>query len=265
LLDEVEQKTLRLAQEIKEYTQGEGDAEALAQELRAKLDTILHLDNLPARDLLKNTPEYEAAVKFIQTALTQGEWTWGALLAWLFTHSLGKLVTATAYEAQSRSWVDEWLLRKTILNTLRDLGADDGAAVRGLLLVNALIGQEGCFATQATAAKPAYRVVEALLKDDDVRGFLRVNRYQDVLWYNREAFDQLLGLLLLAGVVDVTSRADKTPQAAAEDIRDYYAIVKTLHQAQAKSEYKVEKLLDVTRGPLQKAGSTAATPGDAGK
>lgn len=264
LLDEVEQKALKLAQEIKIYTEGEGDPAALAAEIRVKLDTILHLDDLPARKLLKDSPEYEPAVKFIRSALTQGDWVWGALLAWLFTHSLGKIVTETGYDAQSRSWVDEWLLRKTILNMLRDLGADDAVAGRGVLLVDALIGQEGSFEAQATETKPAYRVVEALLKDDDVRGFLQVNRYQDVLYYNKEAFDQLLGLMLLAGIVDATSRADKTPGEAAADIRDYYTIVQTLQQAQVKSEYRVERLLAAARGNLQPVGSVAKG-GDASK
>ena len=181
------------------------------------------------------------------------------MLAWLFTHSLGKIVTETDYNAQSRSWVDEWLLRKIILNTLRDLGAEDNLALRGVLLVNALIGQEGCFKDQLTEPKPAYRVVEALLKDEDVRGFIQVNRYQDVLWYNKEAFDQLLGLLLLAAVVDITSQAQKTPEESAGDIRDYYAIVKTLREAQARSDYRVEKLLAAARGTLPPvAGPTAA-------
>ncbi len=264
LLAEVEQKTLKLAQEIKDYTQGAGDVEAFAKEIHTKLATILHLDTLPARSILAKTPEYGLAVKYSQAGLNQGDWTWGALLAWLFTHSLGKIVTQTDYEAQSRSWVDEWLLRKTILNMLRDLGADDALASRGLLLVNALIGQEGCFKDQAAKSKPAYRVVEALLKDGDVRGFINLNRYQDVLWYNKEAFDQLLGLMLLAAVVDVASQPDKTPEEAAADIRDYYAIVTTLHKAQAGSDYRVEKLLAAVRGNPQPVASTADASADGG-
>jgi glycosidase len=260
LLEGVEQKVLKLGQEIKRFTEGEGDPAALAAGIVAQLDQVLHLDTLPARAVLAGTPDYDQAVRYIRDGLKGGDWTWGALLAWLFTHSLGKIVTETDPAPQSRSWVDEWLLRKTILNMLRDLGADEALAARGVLLVNALIGQQGCFRAQVNEAKPAYRVVEALLKDDDVRGFLKVNRYQDVLWYNKEAFDQLLGLLLLAAVIDVTSEPDKSPQAAADELLEYYGMVKALHEAQARSDYRVEKLLAAARGSLNTVAPQAVAP-----
>jgi glycosidase len=201
LLDEVEQKALRLAEEILAYTQGTGDAAALAQEVRGKLATILHLATLPADVTATEAPADAEAVDTIRASL-RDDWAWGALLAWLFTHPLGELVTDTDVAGQSRSWVDEWLLRKIITGTLRDLGADEVAATRGAVLVNALITQQDSLTDPIGQPKPAARALEAWLKDNDARSFLQVNRFQDVLWYNKEAFDQFLGLLLLAAVVD---------------------------------------------------------------
>jgi hypothetical protein len=191
--------------------------------------------------------------------LGKDEQTWGALLAWLFTHPLGKLVTDTDYAGQSRSWVDEWLLRKIIVGTLQSIGADEASAARGVLLVNALITQQDCLKAQAGEAKPAYRVLEAWLKDDDVRGFLQVNRYQNALWYNKEALDQLLYLALLAAVLDATSQEGE-PSAATADFGDAYKIVSELQRAQAASEYRVEKLLAAARGetPARTAASGSA-------
>jgi hypothetical protein len=243
LLDEVEQKALRLAEEITAYTEGTGDATALAQEIRIKLETILQLDTLPVRSILRSMPDYAAAVDYMRASLGDEEWTWGALLAWLFTHPLGKLVTATDFAGQSRSWVDEWLLRKIIAGMLRDLGADEATAARGVLLVDALITQQRCLTDEAGEPKAAYHVLTSWLKDDDVRSFLQVNRYQNVLWYNKEAFDQLLGLLLLAAIVDSASKAGHEPAEIAQEIRADYAVVRALRQAQAESDYRVEKLL----------------------
>jgi hypothetical protein len=244
----VEQKMLALAREIAAYTGGTGDQAALAREVRAKLATILDLGTLPVRSLLATAPEYVAAVDYIRAGLGDDEWTWGALLAWLFTHPLGKLVTATDFAGQRRSWVDEWLLRKIIAGTLRDLGADDAAATRGVLLVNGLISQQRCLVEQAGEPQPAYRVVEAWLKDEDVRGFLQVNRYQDVLWYNKEAFDQLLGLMLLAAFVDSAGAPGRDLAVVAEEMRGVYTVVRALRQAQAESEYRVDTLLAAARG-----------------
>jgi hypothetical protein len=248
LLDEVEGKLRSLAQEIKTYTEGTGDAVALAQEVRLKLERLLQLDLQPGRSMDPNMPDYLAALDYIRSNLGDAEWAWGALLAWLFTHPLGKLVTDTGFDAQSRSWVDEWLLRKIIAGTLRELGADEAGASRGVLLVNALISQQNGFKAPAGEPKAAYRVLETWLKDEDVRGFLQVNRYQDVLWYNKEAFDQLLALMLLVAMVDAAPRPEQTLPEATPELRGTYALVRALRLAQAKSDYRVEKLLAAARG-----------------
>lgn len=248
LLDEVEQKTLHLVQEIKAFTNGTGNEVALAQEVRTKLEMLLQLDRLPEDSVLASSLDSAVGLDYIRSSLGDKEWTWGAILAWLFTHPLGRLVTDSDFDAQSRSWVDEWLLRKIIANMFRDLGADEATASRGILLVNALISQQRGLVLHSAEPKPAYRVLEAWLKDNDVRGFLEVNRYQGVLWYNKEAFDQLLGLLLLVEVVETASQPQQESEEVNTGLRSTYAIVKTLQQAQAKSDYRIDKLLAVVRG-----------------
>ncbi len=248
LLDEVEQKMLRLAQEVKSYTQGSGDAEALAKEVRAQLETLLDFDNLPVGAGKASASTYASAVESIRAGLGSDDWTWGALLAWLFTHSLGKLVTETDFAGQSRSWVDEWLLRKIITETLKNLGADEATAARGILLVNALISQQQSLTTLKGESKPAYCALEAWLRDDDVRGFIQVNRYQNVLWYNKEAFDQLLGLMLLVSLIDQARQPDQKPADLAREIKDLQAIISALQQAQSESAYRIDNLLAAARG-----------------
>jgi hypothetical protein len=68
------------------------------------------------------------------------------------------------------------------------------------------------------------------------------------LWYNREAFDQMLALTLLAAVVDTGSRTTHDPTDIAKEIGNYYAVVRALRQAQAGSDYRVDKLLEAARG-----------------
>ena len=262
LLDEVEQKALSLAREIKGYTQGTGDEAALAREIRTKLEAVLQIGTLPERFKAASTPDYIAAMDFVRSSLGgpsvmsgQAEWTWGVLLTWLFTHPLGKLVTDTdpssssgqAFAGLSRSWIDEWLLRKIIAGTLQDLGADEVAASRGVLLVNSLISQQHCLVEVADEPKPSYRVLEAWLKDDDARTFLQVNRHQDLLWYNKEAFDQMSGLLLVATIIESASQPGRELKEVGEEVQGYYAIVRALRLAQAESDYRVEKLLAATQ------------------
>jgi len=43
----------------------------------------------------------------------------------------------------------------------------------------------------ASEPNRAYQVLQSLLRDNEVQRFLQVNRYQDVLWFNGEAFEEL--------------------------------------------------------------------------
>ena len=49
------------------------------------------------------------------------------------------------------------------------------------------------------AKKRVAQLLETLLADEDARAFLQVNRYNEIDWYNKEAFEQLLwGLFAVA-------------------------------------------------------------------
>jgi hypothetical protein len=93
---------------------------------------------------------------------------------------------------------------------------------------------------QARVPASAQVVLENLLKDDEVQQFLRVNRYGDVLWFNKEAFEQLLWLLL---VVAVQITASRPVAEAASAILAAYEVVQQLHQAEERSGYQLEELV----------------------
>jgi glycosidase len=272
LLNEVEEKALHLAREITSYIHSRSNPdpnppsstltkeEALAQEIRSKLETLLRLAEPSSATSPAGAPDYASALEYVRSTLDDDEVNWGVILCWLFTHPLGKLATEHDFEGQSRSWVDEWLLRKIISGTLQALASDTttpedaaAAAARGTLLVNALISQQSCLPSYALEPKPAYRVAEAWLKDDDVRAFLKVNRFQNVLWYNKEAFEQMLGLVLLADLIVVAtppvgSSLHYDLDAVANQINSHYSIVRVLQQAQSTSDYRVDNLLAAARG-----------------
>jgi hypothetical protein len=229
-LEAVEQKTLILLREIKHFTNGGGDETAIAQDLRRKLTLILtpESDETGLRQRFQDDP---AALP--------------TLLGWLFTHALGRIVSETDAAQISRSWLDEWLLGKIIAGSLRDLGMEDGAAWWAVTTVKALIGHQNWFETPH-----AYPALRAWLQDDAVRRLLQVNRYQDVLWFNQEAFEQLVWWMQTSAAVTLTAAALQSPgegdetAAAIENIRD---VVSALLMAMEKSEYRVEKLLEAAR------------------
>jgi len=65
------------------------------------------------------------------------------------------------------------------------------------------------------------------------------------LWFNKEAFDQLLGWLLLVASVKATAGAgrDRLTGEVTAQIAACYDIIHQLHEAGRKSDCRVEKLL----------------------
>ena len=76
--------------------------------------------------------------------------------------------------------------------------------------------------------------------------FSWLNRFQDVLWFNQESFEELLWWLFVIALVDlqpaeVEGESETSPMVKA--IAELYSVVETLAKAEADSGYQVEKLL----------------------
>ncbi|MEP7189633.1 MAG: hypothetical protein ABI901_10630, partial [Roseiflexaceae bacterium] len=94
----------------------------------------------------------------------------------------------------------------------------------------------------------AYQLLEALLSDTEVQQLLRVNRYQDVLWFDKHAFERLLWWMLAVAVVSLSADAET---AATDAVSTIGAADRTITQLRAAAEaagYQVEKLLAIAHG-----------------
>jgi hypothetical protein len=239
LLDEVERHYADLLAAIKEFTEGEGDPAALAGQHRAELEAILGL-----AELGEQVPQLGAMADLLATQLGNEKAAWATAFGWHFVHKLGKVVDDKAYADLSRSWIDEWLLGRILSRSIQNLGVDYATAEQALGLVKLLTSTQRWF--EFKAPQPAYRLAFAalsrLLRDVEVQQFIGVNRYQGVLWFNKEAYEQLCGWLTLPAVVD--SIVNLSDEKALVQIEERLAVVRKLLAASEESEYQVEKLLD---------------------
>jgi hypothetical protein len=275
LAAEVEEKTLHLLREMERFVgdQGEEDAAAettatdVAREIQRKLAACLQLPVLEDRFPLPGPPDEGAAAGSLRVPLDGDPAAWGTLLGWLFTHALGKLVGSDGPEApdrdhagQSRSLMDEWLLGKLVAGALQDLGLDQAAAWWAVGTIKILIShqdwpQAEAGPAAADAATPAgagaeraYATLVSWLRDPEVQQFLQVNRYGGLLWFNHEAFGQLLRWMLTVAAVDITAGAHRSQDEIARDLAACYDIVHRLKQAEESSEFQVVKLMEAVKG-----------------
>ena len=252
VLDEVEPKLLLMLREMQQFTGGELEGlpavEEVAQEVLDQLQASLTLPLMQSRFPLARSAKYQAAVEMVQGTMDGDVSSWGILLAWLFTHALGKITSPEEAAAQSRSWIDEWLLGKIVAGTLQDLGLDEGAAWWSVGVVKILTSHQEWFATQAASSEQAYQILVSWLRDSEVQQLLQVNRYGGVLWFNRESFEQLLEWMLTVAAVTISADRESTDKEVAEEIVVCYEVVNRLKEAEQESGYQVVALMEAAKG-----------------
>jgi hypothetical protein len=268
LVTEVERGTLRLLHEIRLFTGADemdsGSVDAIALEIRDKLEACLQLPTLDSRFPLPRSPDYQAAIEILQAHLADEDdvAVWGTLFAWLFTHALGRVVVEgdtaaqgqgsgkqdTSYAAQSRSWMDELLLGKLIAGTLQDLGLEEGAAWWAVGVVKILIDHPRWCEIEDSSEKRAYQILVDWLRDSEVQQFVQVNRFGGVLWFNHEAFDELLKWMLTLSAVEITARPELSADETAQGFLSCYDVIGELQRAEESSEYQVVKLMESAQG-----------------
>lgn len=251
ILNEFEAKIGALLYGVKELTGGPGNADALANRLRNEAAALLALTSKNEASRLSR------AYKYLQIEnLKQGEaQTWGVLIAWLTNHRLGEIQLSENTPVEqaietSRSWIDEWLLGKFITSALQDLEVEAGNAWRAVGLVKLLTGHQAWFSTNKDHPQAAYQVLQSWLQDSEVQQYLGVNRYQGVLWFNKESFETWLWWMFAVALIQI--RAEHG-EAGGAQIVACYQIILTLLAAQKESRFQLDKLLEAARVKTRKS------------
>jgi len=200
---------------------------------------------------------------------------WAALLGRHATYRVGALGGADGVPDRSRAWVDELRLGGILADIFRRIGLDESEAWRATDLARLLVRlptpatveaptamAAGTGATRAVPAVPdagpametgsalppaARALLAAWLADDDLRRFIRVNRWEGVAWFEQESFEELLGWAVVldalrgaigAGVPDVA--AGREAARAAAEVAD--ALVRAARDA----GFRLEALREAT-------------------
>ena len=254
-LTSVNTRAMDLFNEIENFTGTPVEGEILSEEITRKLTAILNLPILTELYPLPKSRNYQSAYRLIinssdtQPALVDGDLlSWGILLGWAFSHTLGKVLGTEGDEARSRRLMDEWLLGKIILDTFQDLGVDLEIGWNGLTCIKALVSHQNWYLVETPKRNRASRILKSWLEDKDIQEFLRINKFKGITWFNKEALETLLHWMLTIGVVNILADSDKeqtedSGSGITDEILTLYKLIKRIQKASADSEYQVDKLL----------------------
>ncbi|MGA2623250.1 MAG: alpha-amylase family glycosyl hydrolase [Bacteroidota bacterium] len=170
---------------------------------------------------------------------------WRTILSWIVLSHVRESIFRK--NDRQESLLDLWRLAKPLVYSFVRSGIDEDQADRELYLLTAL---ERLPALQDAALIPT---VEFSLVDPYVKEFLRVNRWDNVLWFNKERFEELLGWIFILSAVQTFTSNDQSIIDAKKKAGVQFSSYNSMLRNAEQSKYQVEGFLGMC---------SAINPGD---
>jgi len=241
LLDEAAEKMTALVNGITQKTGANQNREELARGLRRQMELLLAI---PAPDSLFPMPvrgAYAQALKYIQGGLADRMDRWVLLLTGLFLHDIGKLAGTEDYENQSLSWIEEWQITRSLVDVAQQMGVSPSEVWKLPVLLRLLIGKQRWY--ERTGVLSVQQIMQNWLSDPEIQRFLGVNRYQDILWFSHEAFQELVWWMVTVSVMEASANPQFTLAHFLETILGSYEIAMQMLAAEEESDFQVNRLI----------------------
>ncbi len=243
--EQIRPKAERLLGGIRAVRSGDGEVTKISDEIVGKMKALLSLPQLETRFPKPRSRKYKTAVRYLDIDSVSDPPNWATLLSWMMVHNLGKVASEAEHAGFSRSWIDEWQLGKLLILALQDLGIPGSTAREAVTWAKVLTSHQGLYQMDFDARLMPYQVAEHWLQDVDVQMALRVNRYQDVLWFGQEPFEHFVWLQFVVAVIQITAQAESDAGETAERILACYRLISDLRAAAQRSGYQVQRFLEL--------------------
>lgn len=198
---------------------------------------------------IPSMPEQYAAVGMKKTLQAAGyltknfkELDSSLLICWAFIGFIGHAKNADSDYLLSQTWAEEWQFYKTFINTLKQMDIPEDTANRCLHILRLITSQQDWYSRLSKAS--LIDIVKTWFSTPETQGFIQVNRFEDILWYNRESFSTFLYWMFVVAVIKSQTQPGATQNETIETILGCYDIICQLQKADEKSEYQLDKLFE---------------------
>ncbi len=243
LFQELKAKYLEFLNEVNNYTGSNRDVQPIADDFGNDLISIVRLKQVMTELGRSRSRMAKAAVQYLKQSLPRDLFHCSVLFGWSLVRHLGRVLVEQDYEAQSRSWIDEWLLGKIFAIVGKELGFNDQQAWQAIALIKILTSHQNWYESDGHMPGRAYRIFTRFMEDQEVQHFLQINRYQDILWFNKESFESFIAWLFEIAIVDIQTDETIDRQAQVSQLIDCFEIIEQWRKAEEQSGFQVEKLI----------------------
>ena len=205
-----------------------------------EINVTFALDKLSRLFPLPGAKKYKAVLDVLADRLEDPK-AWHVLYGWVFANHLADMAGLEEKKALCLSRFDEWQFGKLLANAYQQLGEEEASAWSLVARVRLLIILSGWF--NSIEVQSPLLILKTWLVEEDIRRFLDVNRYKDVLWFNKEAFEEFSWWLLALAAVQTASEPQIDANRFVEKLVQTNQFIQTLLDAKEKSGYQIAGLI----------------------
>ena len=240
---ESKRKLENLADGILTFTGNLVSREEMVQEICQVLEFVLLLPDVDSRFPNPNSKPYSKAIEDLQSRINDDPNFWNTILSYTFLHRLGGFSSPYSISFQSQSWYSEWRLGKILQELINQYQLDEQELNNFTNKIYMMIGLNSWF--KEIKKEGFLPSVKKLMSKPEIQQYLLINRYQGVLWFNRERFESLNFWLFVINILEIGSDSNVSATTFVEDFLRMNKIFLKLENALTLSEFNVEKLLQI--------------------
>jgi hypothetical protein len=219
ILKEFETKFANLIKEIGKFQKSTSNKKEISEMALTEFKFFFKL----------NKKEFKLTKIFLKNSIA-------VLFSFVLINKINQILGKKDLFSHNLSILKDWLLGKIIYNAFTDFYKNDYDAEKYYLALKVLLSDSTwCEEAKTDAAKS----VKNLFSNENVQKLLHFNRYQEVLYFNSENFEELLKLLFLNNLL---LQSDK--KLTAKKINDGLALIKKMNEAAKSAGYRVADLVE---------------------
>jgi len=166
---------------------------------------------------------------------------WMTLVAWVVVRHLGEVGGCGDRQEMASERFTEWFLRSALVDLVIALDRSEDDGLRAGLAVDLMIETVG-WRKSAKGLEGIGPALTEIVGNEKGQEYLRVNSHGDVLWFRREAFEELLRWMILAWVSDgIVEDSEGAPATIATTS----AVWEALASAAESSGFRLENFLEI--------------------
>ena len=243
LLKSHAEKYEHLIASINTFTNANADITTIVREEQRGLEAILKLPVFEVHYPFPSSKKYETILSFIKDGADAEPWRWHTLFLWNDLRLLGRVITSDNQFAEiSRSWLQEWGILRVVRAELKALGLDSTQVYRAETILKLLIRQQNW--VDSINELTETELIERWLAEEEIRAFININRHRGILWFNKEAFQEMTWWMMTIALIRLTADPKKSLAEVVEHLFTAYELIGNILTAEKASDYQVDKLLE---------------------